>query len=78
MVEIFGPTGFSTIVLNIGFNLHKIQTNYLYHYTLLVLVGIALFFVFRELWIFCGFFIDYRLGILAFSLIFYIINYLKS
>ena len=30
--EILGPTGLYLVALNIGNNLHKLQTDYLYHY----------------------------------------------
>ena len=56
-----GPTGLSISALKIGFILHKIQTNYIYHYTLIILVGITILFSLREMFLFFEFFIDYRL-----------------
>ena len=33
--EILGPTGLSMLALKTGSNLHKMQTNFIYHYTFL-------------------------------------------
>jgi NADH-ubiquinone oxidoreductase chain 5 len=47
--EALGPTGLASIVLNISHNVHKIQTGFIYHCTLTILVGATLFFSSREL-----------------------------
>jgi NADH-ubiquinone oxidoreductase chain 5 len=72
--EILGPTGLSMTALKIGFNLHKMQTGFIYHYTLIILLGITLIFVIRQFWLIFGFFIDYRLFILIFVLFFFVVN----
>jgi NADH-ubiquinone oxidoreductase chain 5 len=75
--EILGPTGLSTVVLNVGSSLHKMQSGFLYHYTLLILIGITLLFGARQLWVFFDYyFIDYRLFVLLFVLLFFLFNYL--
>lgn len=72
--EILGPTGLSTTALKIGNNLHKMQTGFIYHYTLLILLGATLIFSIRQFWLIFGFFVDYRLFILIFILFFFIVN----
>ena len=72
--EILGPTGLSTTALKIGTNLHKMQTGFIYHYTLLILLGATLIFSIRQFWLIFGFFVDYRLFILIFILFFFIVN----
>ena len=46
--EVLGPMGLSFIVLKISYNLHKMQTGYIFHSTLAILIGSALFFSLRE------------------------------
>ena len=58
--------------------MHKMQTSYIYHYTLIILVGITLFFGLREVWLLFEFFIDYRLFIIIFILSFFIMNDIKT
>jgi NADH:ubiquinone oxidoreductase subunit 5 (subunit L)/multisubunit Na+/H+ antiporter MnhA subunit len=72
--EILGPTGLSNTALKIGSNLHKTQTGLIYHYTLIILIGITLLFGLRQIWLMFGFFIDFRLLILIFVLFFFIVN----
>lgn len=73
--EMLGPTGLSTVALKIGSNLHKMQSGFIYHYTLLILIGITLLFGSRQLWVMSDhYFIDYRLFILIFILFFFLIN----
>ena len=76
--EILGPTGLSNTALRIGSSLHKMQTGFIYHYTLIILIGITLLFGFRQICLMLGFFIDLRLFILICVLIFFIINDLKT
>lgn len=73
--EMLGPTGLSTVALKIGSNLHKMQSGFIYHYTLLILIGLTLLFGARQLWIiFDYYFIDYRLFVIIFVLFFFLIN----
>jgi NADH-ubiquinone oxidoreductase chain 5 len=69
--EILGPTGLSNVSLKIGSNLHKLQTGFIYHYTLIILIGITFLFGFRQIWLLFGLSADVRLFILiVFTLIF--------
>ena len=70
--EILGPTGLSSLALRVSNNLHKMQSGNIYHYTLIILVGITLLFGLRQLWLMFGLFIDYRVFILVFILTFFI------
>jgi NADH-ubiquinone oxidoreductase chain 5 len=72
--EILGPTGLSLVSLNIASNLHKMQTRYLYHYTLIILIGAASLLGLRQVWLLFGFFFDYRLLIVIFVLFFFLIS----
>jgi NADH-ubiquinone oxidoreductase chain 5 len=74
--EMIGPTGFSTIALKIGSSIHKLQTGHLYHYNLLLLIGITVLFGIRQLWVFlgCYSYIDYRLVAIFFILLVFLTN----
>lgn len=76
--EILGPTGLSMIALKVGSSLHKMHTGYIYHYTLVILIGATFLFGIRQVWLLFGFFLDYRLFILVFILAFFIINFLNN
>jgi membrane protein implicated in regulation of membrane protease activity len=54
--EILGPTGLSLVSLNIASNLHKMQSGFLYHYTLVILMGGACLLGVRQVWLLFGFF----------------------
>jgi len=68
--EILGPTGLAIAALKIGSNLHKMQTGFIYHYTLIILIGATIIFSIRYFWLIFGFFVDYRLFVLIFVLFF--------
>jgi NADH-ubiquinone oxidoreductase chain 5 len=59
--EILGPAGLSSLFLKVSNNLYKMQTNNIYHYALIVLVGITFLFVLRQFWLMFGFFTDLRI-----------------
>jgi NADH-ubiquinone oxidoreductase chain 5 len=58
--EIVGPTGLSSVALNIAHKLHKAQTGSLYHYTLLIVTTFALILSLRQVWLLFDYNIDYR------------------
>lgn len=72
--EVLGPTGLSLVAVKIGTNFHKLQTGYIYHYTLLILIGITLLFFSRQIFLILNFLIDYRLFFVIFVWIFFYIN----
>jgi hypothetical protein len=47
--EILGPTGISMVANNISSTLHSLQTNSIYHYNLVTLIGIVTLLSGREL-----------------------------
>ena len=64
--EILGPTGLSVTALNTSIYLHKLQSGYLYHYTLTILIGIVIIMSLKEaLYFFDILSDDFRLLILA-------------
>ena len=69
--EILGPTGLSAVSLKIGSNLHKLQTGYIYHYTLAILIGMTVFVALRQIFFFTDFFMDYRLLFIIFIVVFF-------
>ena len=73
--EILGPTGLSTLSLNIGSQLHKMNSGYLYHYMLVILVSVTILLGLKELLSVLPVFHDIRLNVLLFILMFYFINY---
>jgi NADH-ubiquinone oxidoreductase chain 5 len=73
--EILGPTGLSMLSLQIGLNIHKMQSGYIYHYNLIVLVGIACLFGINGIWLFFGGFSKYDIFFILFFLAFYLINF---
>jgi NADH-ubiquinone oxidoreductase chain 5 len=68
--EILGPTGLSSAALNVSNHLHKLQTGYLYHYILIVLLGIMFFISIKEICYLLHFSFDYRLVMFLFTIIF--------
>lgn len=72
--EMFGPTGLSLVYLKMSLNLNKLQTGYIYHYNLIILIGFALFFFLKETLFISQFFIDYRLFLIMFLLNFFLTN----
>ena len=73
--EILGPKGIASVALKLSSNLHNFQTNNIYHYSLLILIGSTTFFCLRQFWVTFGYFIDYRLIILLFVLSFFYFNF---
>ena len=45
VIELLGPQGISNILYNQAFNLQKVQSGFLFHYTLILLVGLNIFFI---------------------------------
>jgi NADH-ubiquinone oxidoreductase chain 5 len=72
--EIIGPTGLSSVALKTAYLLHRAQTNSLYHYTLIILTGIASMLCFRQLWTIFGYNIDYRVFVLLFVSLFFVVS----
>lgn len=70
--EILGPTGLSQLSLSAASNVYKAQTGFLYHYTFIVLVGLASLFCVRQIWVLLDFFIDFRLFFLFFVASFFL------
>jgi NADH-ubiquinone oxidoreductase chain 5 len=74
--EVIGPTGLSNVALKIGSSIHKLQTGHLYHYNLLILIGITVLFSIRQFWVYlgCYYFIDYRLFAIFIVVLFFLIH----
>jgi NADH-ubiquinone oxidoreductase chain 5 len=73
--EILGPTGLSTVILNVGAQLHKMHSGYLYHYLLTILIGVTTLIGLRELLYVFEIFLDIPLLLLMFITAFYLLNY---
>jgi NADH-ubiquinone oxidoreductase chain 5 len=72
--EIIGPTGLSSVALNLAHKLHKAQTGSLYHYTLFILTTLALILSLRQVWLFFDYSLDYRGLVLLIITLFFILN----
>lgn len=71
--EIMGPTGLSNVALKAANQIHKSQTGILYHYTLILLTVFSLLLCSAYLIKFT-YYIDYRIFILIFVSIFFLID----
>ena len=71
--EIFGPMGLSSIILRKSALISGLQTGYLYHITLIMLIGSTLLLGFRQFWVIFGEFCDFRLSIIIFISSFFLI-----
>ena len=71
IIEVFGPMGLSLVIKKKALYISKLQTNYLYHYTFLILVGLTLILGMRQFWFVTGSLADYRLSFLFFIAIFF-------
>ena len=71
--EIFGPMGLSSSILKKSSLISNLQTGYLYHITLTMLIGITFFIGFRQFWTLFGDLFDFRLSIIIFLLSFFLI-----
>ncbi len=70
--EILGPYGISHTFQRLSRQLSKIQSGFVYHYALFMLIGLTVFIAIVGLWDFFSFWIDNRLYFLLFiSFIFY-------
>jgi NADH-ubiquinone oxidoreductase chain 5 len=76
--EIIGPMGFSSLIVKKSFLINKLQTGYIYHYTLIILVGATVLLGFREFLIIFGNVFDYRIFILFFTVSLFLTNFLES
>jgi len=72
--EIVGPTGLSLVSIKTAYNLHRSQSGSLYHYLLIILTGFSIILGFRQLWLVFEYSIDYRLFVLFFLSVFFIVN----
>jgi len=74
IIEIFGPLGLSTIINKKAKYLYNLQSGFLYHYTLILLIGSTLVLGIRQLWLYFGDLIDYRIFILIFLFTYFFIT----
>jgi proton-translocating NADH-quinone oxidoreductase chain L len=66
MIEIFGPFGISESLQRLSLALSKIQSGYIYHYALSMLIGLTFCITVVGLWDFISFWIDNRLYFIFF------------
>jgi len=78
IIEMFGPMGFSNAISNKAFLISKLQTNYLYHATLLILIGSTLLIGVRQFWVVFGDFADFRVFIIFLISSLYLIKFTKN
>ncbi len=61
MFEMFGPMGLSNSISNSASKISSLQTGYLYHVTLVILIGSVLLLGIRQFWFVFGYLIDFRI-----------------
>ena len=71
LFEMFGPAGLSKIIVNQANLLNKLQTNYLYHITMFILVGVSIGICIGPVWLKFGEYIDYRIIFVLLTIPFY-------
>lgn len=71
IIEIFGPLGLTVIVSKKAVFLDKLQSGFLYHYTLIVLIASTFSLLIRQICLQFDFLIDFKISILFFLFIFY-------
>jgi proton-translocating NADH-quinone oxidoreductase chain L len=75
ILESMGPSGLSHTIRRLSYNFHSTQTDYLYHYTLTVLIGITALLGIRQTWSIFENFNDVRLLFIIFVAVFFVINF---
>jgi len=73
-----GPSGMSMAISKTSFNLNRLETGYLYHYTFLILIGSTLLLGVRQFWLTFSASVDFRIGMIFFIFSFFSINTLKN
>jgi len=73
IIEVFGPLGLTKIVSKKAVFLYKLQSGFLYHYTLIVLIASTFSLLIRQICLQYEFLIDFKISILFFLFIFYFI-----
>ena len=73
VLEIIGPTGLAVLSKLLSSNLQKLQSGYLYHYTISVLVGLTIIIGFKHWFNLLGSLYDFRVFCLFFLSIFLLI-----
>jgi len=72
IIEILGPYGISHTFQKLSRQISKIQSGFVYHYALTMLIGLTVFIAIVGLWDFISFWIDNRLYFILFiSFLFY-------
>jgi NADH-ubiquinone oxidoreductase chain 5 len=71
IVEVFGPLGLALIISKKAFFLYKLQSGFLYHYTLIILIGSTFVLFIRQICLYFDFLIDFKIIILFFLFIFF-------
>jgi NADH-ubiquinone oxidoreductase chain 5 len=64
--EIFGPMGLSRVILKTSATISSLRTGYLYHITLIMLIGCTLLLGFRQFWVISGDLFDFRIFLVLF------------
>lgn len=80
--EILGPTGLSSLAVLVGSSIHRLQTGYIYHLTVTILVGITTLFSVRQFFLLVstidGYWLDYKLFVLVFVSILFLVSYTEN
>lgn len=70
IIEILGPLGLSLIITEKAKHLYKLQSGFIYHYTLILLISSTFLLGFRQFWYNFANYTDFRIFFLLFIFIF--------
>ncbi|MBC8302500.1 MAG: NADH-quinone oxidoreductase subunit L [Pelagibacterales bacterium] len=72
IIEIFGPLGFSSLILKNSKKFFNLQSGFVYHYTFIILLFLTSLVFFRQFWLCLHSFIDFKILLVAtISCVFY-------
>jgi len=78
IIEILGPLGLSNVISKKAKILYSLQSGFIYHYTLLILIGSTLLLGVRQFWIVFSDIIDYKIIFIIYICIYLYITFDKK
>ncbi len=70
IIEVFGPMGLSIIISNKSNLIYKLQTGFIYHYSLFILINSTILLGLKQIWSTHNIIIDHRIFILLYIYVF--------
>jgi NADH-ubiquinone oxidoreductase chain 5 len=73
IIEVLGPMGLSRVIYKKASFINNLQTGYIYHYALIILIGCTLLIFTKQCWSFLSAIVDFR--VIALTVVVYIFCY---